>query len=44
MEKVKEKFLLQCKKCNSFEIAIITFGYGGEILIYCQSCENEEVF
>jgi uncharacterized coiled-coil protein SlyX len=41
MEKLKDLFLVQCKKCKSKDVEIIPDGYGGEITLICCCCDNK---
>jgi hypothetical protein len=41
MEKLKDLFLVQCKKCKSKDVEIIPDGYGGEITVICCCCDNK---
>lgn len=41
-KEVYDLFYFKCKKCGSEEIDIFSCGYGGEILIVCEACDNEK--
>jgi hypothetical protein len=41
-KEVNDLFLIKCKKCQSESIEIIPIGTGGEILIYCNNCDNQK--